>query len=63
MSKRQQRCVLCDCPAVGEVYGFPVCEYHKTHGEADPPCPDHESLLCGCGEPTCLGQCGSPVAE
>jgi hypothetical protein len=34
-----KRCTLCKCAAVHELYGFPVCEYHKTHTEDDPSCP------------------------
>jgi hypothetical protein len=33
-------CVLCNCEMVVELYGFPVCEYHRTHGEDDPLCPN-----------------------
>jgi hypothetical protein len=32
-------CTLCACEAVAEAFGFPVCDYHKTHGEDDPACP------------------------
>jgi hypothetical protein len=34
-----KRCALCACPTTGKVFGFSVCDYHKTHGEEDPPCP------------------------
>lgn len=34
-----RRCALCRCAAVAEVHGFPVCDYHATRGEDDPPCP------------------------
>ena len=40
-----RRCCLCRCDAVGEAYGFPVCEYHTDHTEDDPGCPKcHPSL-------------------
>lgn len=38
------KCALCDCKAIGRLFGFRVCPYHKDHGEDDPPCPD-------CGQP------------
>jgi hypothetical protein len=31
-------CVLCRCEAVARRYGYPVCTYHLSHGESDPPC-------------------------
>ena len=33
-------CSLCNCSAVGEVCGLPVCTYHTDHTEDDPRCPD-----------------------
>ena len=40
-----ESCTLCNCDAVGKLYGFPVCEYHTDHTEDDPGCPKcHPSL-------------------
>ncbi len=33
-------CTLCRCVAVVRLYGFRVCEYHRTHTEDDPICPN-----------------------
>ena len=33
-------CTLCNCTAVGEACGLPVCTYHTDHTEDDPRCPD-----------------------
>lgn len=38
-------CTLCRCPARHMLFGFPVCTYHETHGEDEPPCPT-------CAQPT-----------
>jgi len=34
-----ESCTLCNCDAVGKLYGFAVCEYHTDHSEDDAPCP------------------------
>ena len=36
---RPRRCTLCQCTAIAEAHGFPVCDYHRTRGEDDPACP------------------------
>jgi hypothetical protein len=42
---KDKHCAICDCSATARVFGFPVCEYHRTHGEDGPPCP-----VCGTPE-------------
>tara|TARA_Y100000310_G_C20684255_1_gene817977 strand:+ start:376 stop:681 length:306 start_codon:yes stop_codon:yes gene_type:complete len=38
--EKDYSCTLCKCSAVVKLYGFPVCEYHITHGEDAPLCPN-----------------------
>ena len=35
-----KNCTLCRCEATVERFGFPVCDYHNTHGEDAPQCPN-----------------------
>ena len=34
-----RHCVLCNCEATEQRFGFAVCEYHLDHTEDDAPCP------------------------
>jgi hypothetical protein len=35
----------------------------NCHNGEEEPDVNNESPLCGCGEPTCMGQCGCPVKK
>jgi hypothetical protein len=37
--KGRKSCCICQCDMAYEKYGYPVCKYHRRHGESDPPCP------------------------
>ena len=39
MPVARKGCTLCNCGAVGERFGLPVCTYHLEHTEDDPQCP------------------------